>query len=291
MRLPPCKPLESVIKSYLTHPKLCSRFEKALKMPRNDMYDAVCDPGEYDKGIFGSVHSTHMKELNSETRAYEKYASSTSTPSFNRNDAATLTTMCLGASTRHVKEKLLDRSIVFSQGSSEVFHVDEKGLTKRHFQDPRTGTCDAAGVFKVPGFFEGITGARDLKAMAELHRFSIMAVPTPESKTGFGPAEISERAQGVSLNGPADIEKVRDIFATGRHVSLCSEEGMSPFQLHVRLPLNSMSGKTNITHSQKSTRTPAIATAGRPSFEPALEAVVGSLSLSDDDRPRTCHHL
>lgn len=188
-------------------------------MPRNDMYDAVCSLNKHGMGIFGSAFSAHMKELNSETRAYQKYTDDISNPSFNRNDAATLMIMCSGASTRHIDEKLLDRSVMFSPGSTEVYHVDKKGLTKRHFEDPLTGTCDAAGVFTVPGFFEGIPSGEDLKTTTDLHDFSIMAVPTSETAPESGPAKPSESAWGISLSGRADIERTRGIITTASDVS------------------------------------------------------------------------
>lgn len=188
-------------------------------MPRNDMYDAVCSLNKHGMGIFGSAFSAHMKELNSETRAYQKYTDDTSTPSFNRNDAARLMIMCSGASTRHINEKLLDGSVIFSPGTTEVYHVDQKGLTKRHFEDPYTGTCDAAGVFTVPGFFEGIPSGEGLKTITDLHDFSIMAVPTSETTPESGPAKLSESAWGISFSGSADIERRHDNVATANHLS------------------------------------------------------------------------
>lgn len=194
-----------------------------LKLPRNDMYDAVQGVTQH-LGRLGATYSAHLQELEREAAGYETYTLGPPLPlsTSDKEDAQRLYTMSENALVRYSSEKALDMGVVIS--GARVTSANQQALTKRHFEDPRTGTCDAAGVILIPDFFKGIA----LNAPA-CHKFGIMPMPTPET-TSRSKATAPEEISGISSSPTpsADTEKPRDIFATSRHVSLCSKEGMFP---------------------------------------------------------------
>lgn len=187
-------------------------------MPRNDMYDAVCSLNKNNMVIFGSTYTGHLIELDSEAAAYRTYgyAKDTDPASPNHEDAKMYALMSLHAYMRYENGNGLDRGAVFMRSIPRIMSVDHNVFTKRHFEDPLTGTCHAAGVFNVPSFFEGIPSGEDLKIIIDPHDFGIMAVPGTESRL----ANISETTERVSSSGPAERVSANDLhvpFITVAH--------------------------------------------------------------------------
>lgn len=206
--------------------KLFSRYEKTLKLPRNDMYDASRTYNKTDAWKLGSTHHKYDDELRQEIKDYFKYMADPSLSSSDRKDAATLQEICNAAYTRYSEEKNLERGVIVNNIVHTVTRVDEKVLTTRHLEDPRTGKCDTAGVIRVPGFFKDLDPSiTTLNAMAALHQFGVMPAPAPQ------PAKISEGVRGIELSRSTDINEAHDIFATVRHVSLCCNRSTFPCQL------------------------------------------------------------
>lgn len=198
-------------------------------MPRNDLYDDFCVCDKNNAWKLGWTHHRYNDEFRQEIKTYFNYIRDPTLSQHDRKDAETLQKICSAAYKQYKEERGLERAVIEEDVVLTV-GVNEKVITRRYLEDPRTGKCDTAGVIRVPGFFKDVHPSNNVDAMTALHRFGIMPIPTPQSRPKSQPAKISAGIRGIDLSRSTDLDESHDILATVRHVSLCYLQSTFPYQ-------------------------------------------------------------
>lgn len=189
-------------------------------MPRNDAYDEVvgCLAAQrpVPRATVSSLRSTfeaHKTLLEVEDLAYEELQS---LPGFDdEGDAENLSVLTTATLDDHQKEAEAEDAIFATP-------FDPQALRSRHLRDPRSGKCDAVGMIRFPGFFEGFGPGQTQTYFEDLHRYGFLPHPILPPKKQKSPISVDE---DDILGRKTKIENSRDVFASVRRASRCNKKG------------------------------------------------------------------
>lgn len=193
-------------------------------MPHNDAYDEVVGylaaQRPVPRATVSSLRSTfeaHKTLLEVEDLAYEELRSLAGFD--DEGDAEKLSVLTTATCDDHQKEAEAENAIFATP-------FDPQALRSRHLRDPRSGKCDAVGIIRFQGFFEGFGTGQTQAYFEDLHRYSILPHPTPPPKKQKSPTSVDEDdIRGIDLGRKTKIENSRDVFASVRRASRCNKKG------------------------------------------------------------------
>lgn len=183
-------------------------------MPRNDAYDEVVGYLAAQRPVpratvlsLRSTFEAHKTLLEVEDLAYEELQS---LPGFDdEGDAENLSVLTTATLDDHQKE-------AEAEGAIFATPFDPQALRSRHLRDPRSGKCDAVGMIRFPGFFEGFGTGQTQTYFEDLHRYGFL----PHPKKQKSPISVDEDdIRGIYLGRKTKIENSRD------RASRCNKKG------------------------------------------------------------------